>query len=99
MVEAKAEMTGRVFRSFTSTGAINGSLQVTSIRKIVAKYSKIAQCDCAPHDLRRSFAKLSRLGGAPLETIQHTLGHASIRTTEVYLNTGEEANAGDYFAL
>jgi site-specific recombinase XerD len=39
----------------------------------------------APHDLRRTFAQLTRAGGAPLEQIQLSLGHASIATTERYL--------------
>ena len=39
----------------------------------------------APHDARRSFAKLAHRGRAALEQIQITLGHASIQTTERYL--------------
>lgn len=39
----------------------------------------------APHDLRRTYAKLSRRGGAHLEQIQITLGHSSLATTEKYL--------------
>ena len=44
-------------------------------------------------------ARLAREGGAPMETIQKTLGHASLRTTEIYTSTGEEANAGDFLRL
>ncbi len=32
----------------------------------------------APHDCRRTFAKLALKGGARLEQIQLSLGHASI---------------------
>jgi integrase len=39
----------------------------------------------APHDLRRTFAKLADKAGAPLAQIQKTLGHASIQTTERYV--------------
>lgn len=39
----------------------------------------------APHDLRRTFAKLAREGGCPIEQIQAMLGHQSIATTELYL--------------
>jgi len=38
-----------------------------------------------PHDLRRTYAKLARQGGAHLEQIQITLGHVSLATTEKYL--------------
>lgn len=47
-----------------------------------------------PHDLRRSYAQLSRNGGASLEQIQQTLGHASIQTTERYLNKNLELRPG-----
>ena len=39
----------------------------------------------APHDLRRTFAKLAHKGRAALEQIQLSLGHSSITTTERYL--------------
>jgi site-specific recombinase XerD len=41
----------------------------------------------APHDLRRTCAKLCRSLGGELEQIQLLLGHASIQTTERYLGT------------
>lgn len=41
----------------------------------------------APHDLRRTCAKLCRASGGELEQIQLLLGHASIQTTEQYLGT------------
>ena len=47
----------------------------------------------APHDLRRTFAKLAHKGHAPLEQIQISLGHASIQTTEKYI--GLEQNLTD----
>jgi integrase len=44
----------------------------------------------APHDLRRTCAKLCRAGGGELEQIQMLLGHASIQTTERYLGTRQD---------
>ena len=44
----------------------------------------------APHDVRRTFAKLAHTGRAPLEQIQITLGHASIQTTELYLGVEQD---------
>ena len=41
----------------------------------------------APHDLRRTCAKLCRKAGGDLEQIQLLLGHASVQTTERYLGT------------
>jgi site-specific recombinase XerD len=39
----------------------------------------------APHDLRRTCARLCHLAGGELEQIRFLLGHASIETTERYL--------------
>jgi site-specific recombinase XerD len=39
----------------------------------------------APHDLRRTCARLCHLAGGELEQIQFLLGHASVQNTERYL--------------
>jgi integrase len=39
----------------------------------------------APHDLRRTCAKLCHVNGGELEQIQFLLGHVSVLTTERYL--------------
>jgi integrase len=44
-------------------------------------------CWLAPHDLRRTCAKLCRAAGGELEQIQLLLGHSSVQTTERYLGT------------
>jgi site-specific recombinase XerD len=44
----------------------------------------------APHDLRRSCAKMCRIAGGELEQIQLLLGHASVQTTERYLGTKQD---------
>jgi site-specific recombinase XerD len=39
----------------------------------------------APHDLRRTCARLCHAAGGELEQIQFLLGHISVQTTERYL--------------
>ena len=55
----------------------------------------------APHDLRRTCAKLCHTNGGEIEQIQFLLGHASVQTTERYLgckqNLGHPVN--DLFRL
>lgn len=51
--------------------------------KAAAKRAAIKEL--APHDLRRTCARLCHLAGGELEQIQFLLGHASDQTTEQYL--------------
>src|SRR5215469_17350111 len=55
------------------------------VRNDYARATSLAKL--APHDLRRTCAKLCRKIGGELERIQPLLGHASIQTTEKYLGT------------
>ena len=45
----------------------------------------------APHDLRRSCARLCHLAGGELDQIQFLLGHVSIQTTERYLGCKQKS--------
>lgn len=84
--------TGRVFRSVNKGGRIDGDgMTPQAIRDLVVEYAAALGLGAvAPHDLRRTFAKLARKGGADLEQIQLSLGHASIQTTQRYLGTRQD---------
>jgi site-specific recombinase XerD len=56
-----------------------------AVRDVVKEHAERLGLGVAAHDLRRTFAKLAHKGGAGLEQIQLSLGHASIKTTERYL--------------
>ena len=47
--------------------------------------TKTGVSNLAPHDLRRTCARLYRAAGGELEQIQFLLGHVSVQTTERYL--------------
>jgi integrase len=68
-------------------------MSADAIADIVANYARPLGWDVAPHDLRRTFAKLARGGQAPLEQIQLALGHQNIQTTQRYL--GSELDLAD----
>jgi integrase len=44
----------------------------------------------APHDLRRTCARLCHVAGGELEQIQFLLGHVSVQTTERYLGSKQK---------
>jgi site-specific recombinase XerD len=83
---------GRVFRPVNTGDRLCGdSMTAQSIFETVKKYAaEIGLDNIAPHDLRRTFAKLAHKGRAALEQIQLSLGHASIQTTERYLGVRQD---------
>ena len=83
---------GLVFRAVNKgEHVIGSSITPQAIRNIVAGYAeKLKHRGIAPHDLRRTFAKLAYKGGAALDQIQLSLGHESIQTTEDYLGVEQD---------
>jgi site-specific recombinase XerD len=62
-----------------------------AVRDVVKLYgAMIGLPELAAHDVRRTFAKLAHKGGAALEQIQLSLGHASLKTTERYLGVQQD---------
>jgi integrase len=80
---------GCVFRAINKGVRVYGDgLTANVIWSIVQTYAaKVGVPNLAPHDLRRTCAKLCRAAGGDLEQIQLLLGHASIQTTERYLGS------------
>ena len=62
------------------------ALSRITVWKIVKRYAARIGCsrDVSPHTLRHSFATHMLAGGAEIRALQELLGHASIRTTQVY---------------
>ncbi|MBV9503898.1 MAG: site-specific integrase [Acidobacteriia bacterium] len=82
---------GLVLGSVNRGGRITGQgMTSQSIYEVVDAYGKQLGASLAPHDVRRTFAKLAHKGRAPLEQIQISLGHASIQTTERYLGVTQD---------
>jgi integrase len=59
------------------------------------------QLRLAPHDMRRTFAKLARSADSKIEQIQQSLRDASILTTERYFGTEHsfQDTPGDWIRL
>jgi integrase/recombinase XerD len=75
--------TGRIFRN-----RFGSPLEVRDVQKLVTRAAKRAGIPRAvsPHWLRHTTATRRALAGAPLHEIAADLGHASIRTTSLYLH-------------
>src|SRR3984893_4195578 len=83
---------GHILRAVDRGGQVRGErLSEKVIWQLLRPYAAAAGVPgIAPHDLRRSFAKLCRAAGGELEQIQMLLGHASVQTTERYLGTKQD---------
>jgi site-specific recombinase XerD len=94
---------GRIFRAIARTGKVWGKGVSPNVVWYVVKTccERAGLQHIAPHDLRRTCAKLCHSSGGELEQIQFLLGHASVQTTERYLgckqNLGHPVN--DLFDL
>lgn len=61
------------------------------VREMIENYlAKIGRDECTPHSLRHSFATNSLDIGVDLKTVQNILGHASLKTTSLYLHTEDD---------
>src|SRR6266576_2445871 len=94
---------GKVFRAVSRAGKVWGQRITQNVVWYVVKgcCEKAGLARIAPHDLRRTCAKLCHSSGGELEQIQFLLGHVSVQTTERYLgckqNLGHPVN--DLFDL
>ncbi len=78
---------GRLFRCVCRTGKIWGDEMTEKVVWHVLKQyaGQVGILKLAPHDLRRSCARLCHTAGGELEQIRFLLGHVSVQTTEKYL--------------
>lgn len=78
---------GRVFRAINKAGRTWGDgMSPKVLWDVVRAAAARAGIDkLAPHDLRRTCARLCHVAGGELEQIQFLLGHISVQTTERYL--------------
>ena len=85
-------ISGRLFRAVYRGDHVRGeALSEKVVWQLLQHYAEaVGLKGIAPHDLRRTCAKLCRAAGGELEQIQLLLGHASVQTTERYLGTKQD---------
>jgi site-specific recombinase XerD len=91
-IEAAGVTAGRIFRAVAKTGKVWGEGISQNVVWYVVKTccQRVGLEHIAPHDLRRTCAKLCHDSGGELEQIQFLLGHVSVQTTERYLGCKTE---------
>lgn len=78
---------GRILRSLNQRKELRDDMSAVALFYIVQAHGAgIGKPELAPHDLRRTYAQLGHEAGIPITQISKLLGHASIATTQRYLN-------------
>ena len=78
---------GYIFRPVNRADRVGGErLGEKVVWQMLRQYAQaVGIPGIAPHDARRTCAKLCHVAGGELEQIQFLLGHVSVQTTERYL--------------
>lgn len=90
--EGRAELAGPVRTQAVFLTKSGRPLDRRGAWRLVRRHAQAAGISrpISPHTLRHSFASHLIEGGADLRSVQEMLGHASIRTTEVYTHLDTE---------
>jgi integrase/recombinase XerD len=97
LLQLKDEESGVIFRSRKGKTAIT-TTQAYRIVKAAADRVGITG-NVSPHWLRHSHASHALDNNAPIHTVQKSLGHSSITTTERYLHSNPKDSSGLYIQL
>ena len=89
---AEGIINGKLFRSIRKNGIVCGNGITQNVVWYVVKCgaARAGIKALAPHDLRRTCARLCYAAGGELEQIQFLLGHASVQTTERYIGCKQD---------
>lgn len=94
---------GKLFRCVSRAGRAWGEGMTEKVVWHVVKEfaAQVGIVNLAPHDLRRTCARLCHMAGGELEQIQFLLGHVSVQTTERYLGCKQRIRSAvnDYIGI
>ena len=91
--QAETGANGRIARSIRKGGQVGKSLSGQAVLDIVRTYGQeLDKPELAPHDLRRTYARLGYDNGIDIGQISLSLGHESIATTQRYLGIEIDLN-------
>ena len=93
---------GNVARSLGRKMELGESMSAVAIYELVSRYgARIGVPELASHDMRRTYAQLGYEAGVPITQVSTLLGHASVATTQKYLDLSLdlESTASDFIPL
>ena len=93
LIERSAQSEKRVFLNRRGK-----PITITGIQLQLAKYCRQADIWITCHQLRHTFACRMIAAGVPVTSVQKMLGHASIRTTQLYVQVADGQVERDYHA-
>lgn len=90
--EGRKGLAGAASRSEVFLSRSGQPLDRSNAWRVVRRAARLAglRAHVSPHSLRHAFATHLIEGGADLRSVQEMLGHASIRTTEIYTHVDGE---------
>jgi hypothetical protein len=96
VVGAAKISSARIFRAIRKNGKVWATgLDESAIWQIVRHYAaQVGHENFAPHDARRSCARIYYDAKAPLKQIQFLLGHDKLDTTARYVNDEQKFGGG-----
>lgn len=75
-----------------------GRLSINGIQKRLAVYRQQAGLHLSSHQFRHTFGRHMIEAGVPVTSLQRLLGHARLRTTELYIHISDQQVQADYRA-
>jgi len=97
-LEIRLAADGIVDKEAVFTGRLGRRLSVRMIQHCLACYCRQAGVQVSCHQLRHTFGRHLVEAGMRVTSIQRLLGHARIRTTQVYLHISDRQVQADYEA-
>lgn len=91
LARRQARQVGRGRLVFPHPTKAGKTLQYDAFRTALARICARAKVKPGtPHDFRHTFARTLVASGAPMNVVQASLGHSTLKMTQVYTNIGEE---------
>ena len=70
-------------------GCLPHRISQAGVEEIIRKLGERCNIEAYPHKFRRTAATIGSRKGMPIEQIQKMLGHSSLNTTQIYVNTSD----------